>query len=308
MGLRPLQEALNRKADEVQRAFIELSDRVDELSKRILEARGDERRALRDEQNSLREDQNRVAEEINLWRDRARKVLQQPGRESLRAYLHELGELDDPIVQPAVEQALRVMDMPPEELVDLAQDQRPIEKTPAARLIERARTEFDLRSGDPALRKREAVTFANRPGMAQDEDALAEMETAMDDPDPLVRELATLTTIQIHRFRALRFADLERAHQSVKILARLKHLAVIPVLVEILATPRSGFLESQEGALESNNNRSRMVALLRLVEWHTSEAQVAIQAVRFDRDPHLVRAAERALELFPDAWSGPLQK
>jgi len=58
---------------------------------------------------------------------------------------------------------------------------------------------------------------------------------------------------------------------------------------------------------EGDNAKSRMVALLRLVEWHTPDAQVAIQAVRFDRDSHLVKVAVKALEVFPGDWKGPLK-
>jgi hypothetical protein len=50
-----------------------------------------------------------------------------------------------------------------------------------------------------------------------------------------------------------------------------------------------------------------MVALLRLVEWHTPDAQAAIQQLRFDRDSHLVKAAEKSLALFPGEWKGPLK-
>jgi len=47
-----------------------------------------------------------------------------------------------------------------------------------------------------------------------------------------------------------------------------------------------------------------MAALFRLVEWHTPDAQLAIQAVRFDRDSHMVKAAEKALEVFPGTGRG----
>ena len=58
---------------------------------------------------------------------------------------------------------------------------------------------------------------------------------------------------------------------------------------------------------EAENSRSRMVALLRLIEWHTPEAKLAVEKMRFDRDPNLVKTASKALELFPEAWSGPLK-
>jgi hypothetical protein len=50
-----------------------------------------------------------------------------------------------------------------------------------------------------------------------------------------------------------------------------------------------------------------MVALLRLIEWHTPEAKMAVHKLQFERDPNLVKTARRALELFPDDWSGPLK-
>jgi len=129
----------------------------------------------------------------------------------------------------------------------------------------------------------------------------------MDDPDPLVREVAVLTAIQLHRFRALRVADLSVSHASVQRLAKLNDRAVIPVLIEIAEKPRTGYVESEQGAQDMENSRSRLVALLRLIEWHTPDAKQAVQARLFDRDDQIVRAAERALELFPGEWTGPLK-
>jgi hypothetical protein len=308
LGLRPLQDAINRKADAVQREFIALSERIDEIGKLLLELRGEERNRMREEQKALRAQQNQIAEEINLWRERARAVMQQPGRDSLRAYLNELIELNEETLIPAIEQTLHVMDLPEEELQKFEEQPETELKSVAGRLIERARTEYDLRGSDPAVRQREAVEFANRRGIAQDDNALREIEAAIEDEDPIVRELAILTSIQLHRFRAQRMADLDAAHLSVQYLSRVNHPAVIPALIEVLDSPRSGFIQGKEGMVESDNNRSRMVALLRLVEWHTSDAQIAIRGRTFDRDPHIVRAAERALELFPGTWSGPIKK
>jgi len=307
LGLRQLQDALNRKADDVQREFIALSERIDEVGKEILESRDEERKRLREKQAALRSEHQGLAEETNLWRERARAVMQKSGREGLRDYLNELLELGEEMVKPAIEHMFYILDASEEEIARLQESFEPQKLTPAGRLIERSRTEYDLRGSDPIVRHREAVRFANRPGIAQDDEALAEIEAAMDDPDPLVRELAILTTIQLHRFRALRVADLDLVHESVQYLARINHLAVIPVLVEILETPRTGFTSGEEGAVESDNGRSRMVALLRLVEWHTAEAESAVHGRKFDRDSHIVKAAERALELFPGSWSGPLK-
>jgi HEAT repeat protein len=303
-----VQDALNRKGDMVQREFISLGEKIEDIGRKLLELEGEERKKLREEQDHLRAEQIRVAEEVNQWRDRARGVMSQPGVDRLRKFLQELLELGEETIRPAVEQALHIMDLPPEELVKFEEQPEPERQTPAARLIERARTNYDLRGSDASLRRREAVAFANRPGLAQDDTALDEIAKAMDDPDPLVREVAILTVIQVHRFRATRMAELDGAHESVQYLAGLSDPLVIPTLVEVLENPRSGFIEGEDGPEESDNGRSRMVALLRLVEWHTAEAEVAIRNLKFDQDPHIVKAAERALELFPDPWSGPLKK
>ncbi len=307
LGLRPLREALDRKADDVQREFIELRNRIDDLGKQLLELRGEEQRQLREEQNALRIQQQQIAEDVNLWRDRARAVLTQGGPAGMRSYLEELSGLDEPSIQPAIDQVLRILDMPPDELMTLEEETEIVEQTPAGRLLERARIDYDMRTGEPAVRLREAIAFANRPGMAQDDSQLEEIASAMEDADPLVREVAVLTTIQLHRFRALRMADLDVAHQSTQYLARLNHFSVIQTLIEILETPRTGYLLQNGESVEADNDRSRMVALLRLVEWHTAEAQAAVKARQFDRDETIVKAAARALELFPEPWSGPLK-
>ena len=54
-------------------------------------------------------------------------------------------------------------------------------------------------------------------------------------------------------------------------------------------------------------HRARMIALLRLIEWHTPPAKLAVHKVQFDQDPDIVKTARRALELFPEEWSGPLR-
>jgi hypothetical protein len=306
LGLRQVQDALNRKADQVQREFVAASERLEVIGRSMLEGTEDERRPLRAEQTTLRERQQMLADEINLWRERGRRVLTQAGQVSLRAYLNELLAQEDAGVTPAVKHALYLMDAPEEELERLAANPEGVVETPAGRLLKRARTEYDMRGTDPAARLRSAVEFANRPGMAQDDDALEEIEAALQDADPLVREVAALTAIQLHKNRALRVADLDIAHRSTQRLAQIKYPAAIPVLVEILEKPRTGFVPGPAGPEEKDNSRSRMVALLRLVEWHTGEAQKALRARQFDRDPNIVKAAARALDLFPDEWTGPL--
>jgi HEAT repeat protein len=175
-------------------------------------------------------------------------------------------------------------------------------------LLSRARTSYDMRMSDPTERRRAAVQFANTPGYALDDSLLQEIEAALDDPDPLVRETALFTAMEIYRFRAIRTADLAVAHQAVKKLAAVNHHSVVPILIEILENPRSGYIRSGDEMVETDNNRSRMVALLRLVEWHTPAARQALQMRLHDPDKAIVAAARKALDLFPGPWSGPLKK
>lgn len=299
-----MKAALERKASAVQHEFIQLSDQLDDLGREIADADEEEKKKIREQQQALRVEQQQIAEEVNLWRRRAREVTQQAGTSSLRSYLNDLLELDEDLVTPAAQNTLTLMETPPDERGFT--DEQPIltQQTPVGRLLERARTEYDLRVSDPAIRMKEAIAFANRAGMAQDEDSMAEIVAAMDDPDPLVRELAIFTSIQLLRFRALRLADLEEAHAAVQQLTQIPHPAIVSVLIEIVEQPRVGYIQEGDESTQADNSRSRMVALLKLVEWHTAEAQLALQKLKFDRDPHIVKAAQRALELFPERWNG----
>jgi len=215
--------------------------------------------------------------------------------------------LGDPVVNFAADQAIESLDAPEEALARMQADQDSSTLTPATRLLQRARKEYDLRGSDGAPRQRAAVEFANRRGMAQDDKALAELEGAIADGDLLVREVATLACIQIYRFRALRLAELDDAHEAVQKLAALDHRAAVTPLIDVASQPRSGYVSGPEGLVEGDNAKSRMVAMLRLVEWHTPDAQRAIQQLRFDRDSHIVRTAEKSLQLFPGEWKGPLK-
>ncbi len=299
-----MKAALERKASAVQHEFIQLSDQLDDLGREIADADEEEKKKIREQQQALRVEQQQIAEEVNLWRRRAREVTQQAGTSSLRSYLNDLLEFDEDLVTPATQNTLTLMETPPDERGFT--DEQPIltQQTPVGRLLERARTEYDLRVSDPAIRMKEAIAFANRAGMAQDEDSMAEIVAAMDDPDPLVRELAIFTSIQLLRFRALRLADLEEAHAAVQQLTQIPHPAIVSVLIEIVEQPRVGYIQEGDESTQADNSRSRMVALLKLVEWHTAEAQLALQKLKFDRDPHIVKAAQRALELFPERWNG----
>jgi hypothetical protein len=308
IGLRQLQQALDQKANLIQQEFILASEQLEEVGRKLLEAVPEDHDRLREQQRSLRARQQGLADEVNTWRERARGVRSQAGAHSLRTYLNELLELDDPLLTPAIQHSLYLLDAPEEELAKLAGQESPSAiTTPAGRLIQRSRTEFDLRGADAGARQRSAIEFANRPGLAQQDAVIAEIEAAIEDPDPIVRETALLTMIQLHRFRSMRSADLDQAHASVQKLASLNHVTAIPSLIEILEKPRTGFVQSEEGSQEADNNRSRMVALLRLIEWHTLEAKMAVHKLQFDRDPNLVKTARRALELFPDEWGGPLK-
>ncbi|MGB2896432.1 MAG: hypothetical protein WBB65_09770 [Anaerolineales bacterium] len=311
IGLRQVKEALERKASLVQHEFIQLSEQLEDLNRKISDAdKDEEKKAIREQQQALRVEQQHIAVEVNRWRKLASEVSQQPGTSSLKSYLKELLELNEEVVTPAVQNALFLLDTPPDERGFPEEQSILPQHTPVGRLLERARSEYDLRVSEPGVRMREAVAFANRAGMAQDEDIIAEIAEAMDDPDPLARELAIFTTIQLYRFRAMRLADLEQAHIAVQHLTQIQHPNVVPVLIEILEQPRVGYLQEAGEPKNTDNGRSRMVALLKLVEWHTAEAQLALRKLKYDRDPHIVKAAQRALEIFSEQWTGefPSQK
>lgn len=309
LGLRQVQQALDSKADAIQREFIATGDELDEVGRELLEASPEQREPLREKQRLLRDRQRDLAAEVNEWRDRARGVRSQPGQHTLREYLNDLLKLDDPLLTPSIEHALYLLDAPEEELEKLAQQaETTVVSTQAGRLIQRARTDFDLRRSDIGARERAAVEFANRPGVAQQDNLVEEIEAAINDPDPMVKETAVLTVIHLHKFRCMRVADLDTAYASVQKLASLNHLAAVPVLVEVLENPRTGYMKGEDGSMvEADNHRSRMVALLRLIEWHTPQAKMAVHLVQFDQDKDIVKAAKRALELFPEDWSGPLR-
>lgn len=304
IGLRHVKEALERKASAVQLEFIQLSEQLEDLGNKIPDAEEEEKKTIREQQQALRVEQQQIADNVNRWRMRAREVTQQSGTASLKSYLNELLELNEELVTPTVQNALTLMDTPPDERGFPEEQTILPQQTPVGRLLERARSEYDLRVSDPGIRMKEAIAFANRAGVAQDEDIIVEMAAAMDDPDPLARELAIFTTIQLYRFRALRLADLEQAHTAVQQLTQIQHPSIVPVLIEILEQPRAGYIQEDGESKPTDNGRSRMVVLLKLVEWHTAEAQLSLRKLKYDRDTHIVKAAQRALELFPEQWNG----
>lgn len=310
LGLRQLQEALNRKADKVQREFVDLSEEIQKLNAKLLELEGDPRKAVQEHLKERRARQVRVAEEINEWRERARKVIQTRGGQELRSYLNELGQLEDAEVKEAVKNAQWILDSPEEAAQAFdRRSQDPSVQTVVGRLLERGRTEYDLRLGERTQRERAAIEFSNRPGMVQDMAALEELEGAVDDSDPLVRELVMLTLIQLHKTRALRLADLTQADQSVRRLARFDDPYVISSLVAVLESPRTGYVTQEGGeVVEGNNDRARMVALVRLIEWHNEEAKAAVLNRQTDRNSEIAQTARKALELFPGDWRGPIKR
>ena len=307
VGLKQVQDALNKKADEVQHEFVAVSEELEVVGRKMLEVRADDRAQLQSQQQALRAKQAQLADEVNLWRERARAVIQQRGESGLRAYMAELQTIGDPVVAFSARQAIEFMDAPEEALERFQAGQDTGPTTAAGRLLKRARSEYDMRGSEVAPRQRAAVEFANRPGLAQDDAALKELEAGMSDGDPMVREVATLACIQIYRFRALRLAELDQAHVAVERLAKFDHRAAVAALIEVMSQHRTGYVSTPSGMVEGDNGKSRMAALFRLVEWHTPDAQLAIQAVRFDRDSHMVKAAEKALEVFPGDWKGPLK-
>jgi hypothetical protein len=308
LGINEVQKALSGKADEIQREFVKVSEKLEETGRLLLELRGQERGELLAEQKKLRIRQQELAEKVNLWRERAKSVRQHRTLESLKKFLTELLPEVEPRIRSVLERTIYLIDAPEEELAQFIQDQTStVASTPAGRLIERVRMSYDLRGSDPAERQRAAVEFVNRPGMALDNNALAEIEEAINDEDPLVKEVAILTVIQLHRYRAVRSADPKLAYESVKKLTNINHPTVIPSLIEIVEKPQKTYTTGGESLEEEMNVRSRMIALLRLVEWHTSDAQSAVQMRRFDQNKQIARAAERALELFPGTWTGPLK-
>lgn len=311
-GVSQLQKALNAKADSIQREFITTSDRLTVLARKIIETEGEERDGYITEQEQLRERRAVIAADVNVWRDRAKDVILQAGEDALRAYLKDLAATTagEESIQAAIKHLDFLMNATEAELAAFyapKEDDKPL--TVVGRLIERARKEYDLRQPDPAPRFRAASEFANRPGLAQDDASLTEIEESLFDPDKFVREVAALTIINLHRFRALRLADLDGAYHSVVRLTRLNHPQVIAALVAIVENTRTGFVNKpgQAEPVEENNSRLRVAALKRLIEWHTPEARRAVEARQLDRDPDVSYLAKRALDAFPGDWKGPIR-
>lgn len=301
--LRQLQQVLDQKADAIQRDFMVAGDELNVLTHLLTKVEGAQRDGLLAEQAELRLKQQALADDINLWRDRARAVMRQPSDAALLSLLKEIALVDDESVRPAVEHVRHLLKLTTDELDQMRQSQlRAGPTTVAGRLIERARTEHELRGVPPGPRQQAAFELANRSGLAQNDQALAELEAALADDDPMVKEVAALTLIQVHRFRALNLGDLEAALVSVQRLARLRNPAVVPVLIEILQTPRTGYVAGPAGLQSGNNRRVRELALSSLADWHTAQAQMAVRASQHDRDSEIAQDATHLLEWFPGEW------
>lgn len=305
LELRGVQSALEGKVNSAQREFTTIAEKLSSLRRKWAEEEEPERPKIVAEQESLKERQLVLAEEINIWRDRLRAVESSHGEQALQSMLQELLTCGEEEIAASVREAQRLMAMDPEEkaaLLNQAFSTSPT--TPVGRLLERARTSYDLRNGGPAGRQRAAVEFTNRTGIAQDDSVIAELEAALGNADPVIAETAQRTLVEILRFRALRVAELDISQFAVQRLAKIKDPIVIPVLIEIMRSSRTGYVTVDGQLKEESNCASRLIALIALVEWRTKEAQDAIRSRTFDQDLQIENAAQRALEAFPGDWSG----
>jgi hypothetical protein len=305
LELRELAMVLDRKVTAVQREFTSVADQLAVLRRKWSEEEESERPRIVKEQEALKEKQLLLAEKVNVWRDRVRAIENPSGEQAMLASLDEFVSCGDPEVIQAVKRAKELLTMDPEEKAALfSKAAAATANTPVGRLVQRAQTSYDLRNGGPNFRQEAAVEFANRSGISQDDGILSELEAAVLDSDPVVSDLTLRTLVQILRFRAVRSAELDISQEAVQKLTKIQNPIVIPVLIEILKNPRQGYIMVDGNLQEGSNGAARLQALFTLVEFRTKEAQDAIRTRRFDRDPNIVNAAERALQAFPGDWSG----
>jgi hypothetical protein len=307
LELRELDQVLELKVNSIQKDFTAIADRLAALRRKWVEVEEPERERplIIKEQEELKQKQLVLAEQVNVWRDRLRSVETPQGEQALKKSLEELLGCGDAQIVAAVERAQKLMAMDPDEKAALfSKTVSAAANTPVGRLVERARSSYDLRNGGPVVRQEAAVEFANRSGMSQEESVIPDLEQAEKDPDSIISDVAARTLIQILRFRAVRAAELDIAFQAVQKLAKIKNPLVVPVLIEILRTPRQGYIYVNGTLQEGANGTSRMLALITLVEWRTHEAQDAIRARTNDRDADISNASEKALQAFPGEWTG----
>jgi hypothetical protein len=309
LEFRDLKMVLDRKVTTVQRQFTAVADRLAVLRRQWVEEEETERPRILKEQEELKTKQSMLADQVNIWRDRVRVIENPTSEKATQAALDEFLTCGDPEVIEAVTKAKQLLAMDPAEKAALFnQAAAATANTPVGRLVQRAQTSYDLRNGGPTFRQEAAVEFANRSGMSQDDAVLAELETAVGNSDPIVSELALRTLIQILRFRAVRVAELDTAQAAVQKLVKIPSSLVVPVLIEILKNPRQGYVMVDGNLQEGTNGTARLQALIALVEFRTKDAQDAIRMRRYDRDPNIANAAERALQAFPGEWSGNPEK
>jgi hypothetical protein len=305
LELRELAIVLDRKAAAIQREFTSIADNLAILRRKWVEEEETERPSIVKEQEALKDKQMLLADQVNVWRDRIRAIENPSGEKAMLTALEELLGCGDVEVVEAVKRAKQIMAMDPEEKAALFNKAAAATaNTPVGRLVQRAQTSYDLRSGGARVRQETAVEFSNRSGMSQDESIIADLEAALEDPDPVVSDVAIRTLVQILRFRAVRAAELDTGQAAVQKLVKIQNPVVIPVLIEILKNPRQGYLLVDGNLQEGSNGPARLLALIALVEFRTKEAQDVIRMRRFDKDPNIANAAERALEAFPGEWSG----
>jgi hypothetical protein len=305
LELRDLAMVLERKVTAIQREFTSLADQLGVLRRKWSEEEETERPRILKEQEALKEKQQVMAELVNVWRDRLRAIENPAGEKAMLAAMEELLGSGDPEVVEAVHRAQKIMAMSPEEKAALFNKAAAAtSNTPVGRLVQRAQSSYDLRSGGSKVRQETAVEFSNRTGIAQDDAVLTELEAAIQDTDPVVSDVALRAIVQILRFRAVRAAELDTGMAAVQKLVKIKDPVVIPVLIEILKNPRQGYILVDGNLQEGSNDAARLLALIALVDFRTKEAQDVMRMRRYDKDPNIAKAAERALEVFPGEWTG----
>jgi hypothetical protein len=314
-ALSQLKEALNLKADAVQHDFTAVSDQLQALARKISEVSAVEPEAieaLNAEREKLYDRRDALAAEINQWRDLGRAAIRLADDAAAKAFVDELMANPQAAAEAgivtAAEHVRFMLNASDEELEALEQANRPTEPTTAVgRLLERARTNFDLRGPDREPRRQAAFEFANRPGMLQDEASCTELLATLPAPgetprDKIILETAVLTLMQIYRLRALRLGELDASAEAVQDLLKLKAyagLALLPILIEIATTARMGFKQAEAGIVETDNQAVRLLALRSMAGARTPEVQTALRLCQHDRVEAIAAEASRQLSQFP---------
>ncbi len=176
LELRELAQVLELKVNSLQKEFTSIADQLAALRRKWSEVEDPERPGIVKEQEALKEKQLLLADQVNIWRDRLRSIETPAGEQALKASMEELLGCGDPQVVAAVERSKQLIAMDPEEKAVLfGRAAAASANTPVGRLIERARSSYDLRNGGPGFRQEAAVEFANRSGMSQDDSVIADL-------------------------------------------------------------------------------------------------------------------------------------